>query len=99
MPFSVLNAALALLAFGLIVVHLALNRMRRLSAEKRAARSSVFRWPWTLLLVLAIAGIVMEHGANAVPWLVAIFAAIETLLTWTLHVVLRQAEELSAKEV
>jgi hypothetical protein len=99
MPFSVLNAAMALLTFGLIVVHLALNRMRRLPAQKRATRTSLFRWPWTLLLVMAIAGIVIERGGNAVPWLVAIFAAIETLLTWTLHVVSRQAEDSPAKDV
>jgi hypothetical protein len=98
MALSVFNAALALLALSLIVVHLALNRMRRRPAQQRAERTTAFRWPWTVLLVLAIAGIVTEHGGNAVPWLVAIFAAIETLLTRTLHVVLRPAETSSAED-
>ena len=85
----VLGLGLALLAVR-AVLRLVLRR-RRTAPTGRVAGVTGFRWPWTGLLVVAVVAIVLDHGRFAATWLIAILAALQTLLTWTLHVVVQRS--------
>lgn len=93
MPASTLDVVLA----WLTVAVMAWTLVRRMVVRRRSwnpvAVYSVTRWAWTVLLVLGVVAIVLDRGQVAASWLITIFAALQTLLTWVVHVLARQAQK------